>query len=133
MEFLKKHKIPSVFIISAILACVIWLLPFIYPKNTGLKIAFLDIGQGDAIFIESPSGNQILVDAGPQGKILPALAKVMPVYDRTIDAIMVTNPDADHIGGFLDILKNYKVGSVFEPGTFNKSKTYQDMEKLIKD
>ncbi len=55
----------------------------------------------------------------------------MPPYDRTIDAIIITNPDADHIAGFLEILKRYKVRQVFEPGTFNNSKTYENLEVEI--
>ncbi len=92
----------------------------------------LDIGQGDGLFIQSPAGTQIMFDGGPAHSILGPLSRVMSPFDKTIDAIVITNPDADHIGGFLDILKNYKVGKVFEPGTFNDSKTYQNLEAEIK-
>ena len=93
----------------------------------------LDVGQGDALFIESPTGTQILVDGGPPRKILSALPRVMSPFDRSIDAIIITNPDLDHIGGFLEVLKKYKVGQVFEPGTFNESKTYENLEREIKN
>jgi competence protein ComEC len=93
----------------------------------------LDVGQGDALFIESPTGTQILVDSGPPRKILSQLSKVMSPFDRHIDAIIITNPDADHIGGFVDVLKVYKVDKVFEPGTQNTSKTYQNLENEIKN
>src|SRR3989344_8235044 len=63
-----------------------------------LTFAMLDIGQGDALFIESPTGTQVLVDGGPPRKILGQLSRVMPFYDRTIDSIIITNPDQDHIG-----------------------------------
>lgn len=96
-----------------------------------LTFAMLDIGQGDALFIESPTGTQILVDAGPPRKIMGELARVMSPFDRTIDAIIITNPDADHIAGFEEVLKNYKVGQVFEPGTLNGSKTYQNLKEEI--
>ncbi|MDP2788630.1 MAG: ComEC/Rec2 family competence protein [bacterium] len=98
-----------------------------------LTFAMLDIGQGDALFIESPTGTQILVDGGPPRKVLSQLARVMPPFDRSIDAIIITNPDQDHIGGFLDVLKVYKVGQVFEAGTFNDSKTYQNLKNEIKN
>ncbi len=101
-------------------------------SNHELTFAMLDIGQGDAIFIQSPTGTQIMFDGGPIHKVLGPLSRVMPFYDKTIDAIVITNPDADHIGGFLDILKNYKVSTVFEPGTSNVSKTYQNLENEIK-
>ena len=97
-----------------------------------LTFAMLDIGQGDGLFIESPTGTQILVDAGPPRRILSALTHVMSPFDRHIDAIIVTNPDQDHIGGFLDVLKVYKVDRVFESGTYNDSKTYQNFKTEIK-
>jgi competence protein ComEC len=102
-------------------------------SHKGLTFAMLNIGQGDALFIESPTGTQILVDGGPPRKILSELARVMSPLDRTIDSIIITNPDADHISGFLDVLKVYKVGKVFEPGTYNDSKTYQNLESEIKN
>lgn len=95
--------------------------------------AMLDVGQGDALFIESPSGVQVLIDGGPPRKILGSLKRVMSPFDRSIDAIIVTNPDQDHIGGFSDILKFYKVGKVFEPGTWNDTKTYKDLEQEIEN
>ncbi len=101
-------------------------------SQKGLIFAMLDVGQGDSIFIESPTGTQILVDAGPPRKILSQLPRVVSPFDRTIDGIIVTNPDTDHIGGFLDVLKNYKVDKIFEPGTMNDSATYQNLQEEIK-
>lgn len=92
----------------------------------------LDVGQGDALFIESPTGTQILVDGGPPRKILNQLSSIMSPFDRNIDAFIITNPDADHISGFLDVLKIYKVGKVFEPGTLTDSKIYQNLKDKIK-
>ncbi len=100
--------------------------------NKGLTFAMLDIGQGDALYVESPTGTQVLFDAGPPNKVLGPLRKVMSPFDKSIDALVITNPDADHISGFMDILKNYKVSEVFEPGTFNDSKIYQSLEAEIK-
>ncbi len=102
-------------------------------SHRGLTFAMLDVGQGDALFIESPTGTQIMFDGGPARRVLGPLARVMSPFDRSIDAIVITNPDADHIGGFTDILKNYKVGAVFEPGTLNDSKTFQNLKTEIKN
>jgi len=101
-------------------------------SHRGLTFAMLDVGQGDALFIESPTGTQILVDGGPPRKILSQLFQVMSPFDRKIDALIITNPDQDHIAGFLDVLKIYKVDRVFEPGTLSDSKTYQNLEDEIK-
>ena len=94
-------------------------------SHRDLTFAMLDVGQGDALFIESPTGTQILIDGGPPRKILNQLSRVMSPFDRSIDAIFITNPDQDHIAGFLDVLKIYKVDKIFEPGTLTDSKIYQ--------
>jgi beta-lactamase superfamily II metal-dependent hydrolase len=122
-----------IFVVLVLFICVFFLLSLeLFKKEPKLTFAMLDIGQGDALFIESPTGKQILVDGGPPGEVMKELSKRMPLFDRTIDMIIITNPDADHIAGFLDVLKNYKVGSMLEPGTFNESKTYENLKNEIK-
>ncbi|MFA6257674.1 MAG: MBL fold metallo-hydrolase [Candidatus Paceibacterota bacterium] len=103
-------------------------------QNTyrSFTFAMLDVGQGDALFIESPTGTQVMFDGGPSRKVLGPLARVISPFDKTIDALIITNPDADHIGGFIDILKNYKVGAVFESGTLTDSKIYQNLTEEMK-
>jgi len=117
----------------ALLFLAVFLVNLDYKNShKGLTFAMLDVGQGDGLFIESPTGTQIMFDAGSAHKVLGPLSRVMPFYDKEIDAIVITNPDADHIGGFLDILKSYKVGLVLEPGTINDSKTFQNLKSEIK-
>jgi len=87
--------------------------------RTGLKVAFLDVGQGDAIFVEAPNGNQVLIDGGPNKTVLRELAKQMPFYDRSIDGIVITHPHLDHYGGLVDILDNYKIGFEMDSGNDN--------------
>jgi len=127
----KKH---GIFLLTLVLFfCTVFIFYLDYQSSRrGLTFAVLDIGQGDALFIESPTGVQILFDGGSKGKLLSKLSRVMPLFDRSIDAIVITNPDADHIGGFADVLKAYKVGQVFEPGTINESRTYRDLQETIK-
>jgi competence protein ComEC len=80
-----------------------------------LTVSFLNVGQGDAILIEAPNGNQVLIDGGPGRKILSELGQALPFYDRSIDLIIVTHPDSDHIGGLPLVLKNYAVVGFLEP------------------
>src|SRR3989338_157175 len=87
----------------------IWYTIFQEDKENYLMVAFLDVGQGDAIFIEAPNGNQILIDAGPNREVLEELGKIMPFYDRSINMVIVTHPDNDHIGGLPSVLENYKI------------------------
>jgi len=128
----KKYGLLIIFFLLLVMDIFLLRLDWQHSQKV-LTFAMLDVGQGDALFIESPAGAQLLFDAGPTRKILGPLARVMPPLDRTIDAIVITNPDADHIGGFLDILKNYKVDLVLEPGTQNSSKTFQNLKMEVKD
>ena len=125
-----KYKLPI--IVFILLAVLVFLIYFDWQNShKQFTFAMLDIGQGDALFIESPTGTQVLVDCGPSNKILGSLKKVISPFDRSIDAIIITNPDEDHIGGLQDILKFYRVGKVFESGTWSDSKIYQNLEKEI--
>ena len=97
-----------------------------------LTVAFLDIGQGDAVYVEAPNGNQMLYDAGPPtGAVLRALSEVMPFYDRSIDVAVFSHPDTDHIGGFLDVFDRYKIGVIFEPGASSSNGVYEEDERSI--
>jgi len=78
-----------------------------------VHVVFLDIGQGDAIFIETPSGRQVLVDGGPsETALLSQLGRHMPFWDRTLDVMVLTHPDLDHVTGLVAVLERYEVGTV---------------------
>ena len=128
----KKYFLPILIILLLIISTFLIYLDW---QNSHKKFTFamLDVGQGDALFIESPTGTQVLIDGGPPRKILGSLKRVMSPFDKSIDAVIITNPDQDHIGGLSDILKFYKVGKVFEPGTWSDSKIYQTLETEIKN
>jgi competence protein ComEC len=82
-----------------------------------LTVSFLDVGQGDAILIETPSGVQFLVDGGAGRVVVSDLSAELPFYDRSIDAVLATHADSDHIGGLVDVLNLYQVGYVFSADT----------------
>lgn len=92
-------------------------------NNSELAVAFLDVGQGDAIFITSPTGFQVLIDAGKGREVLRKLPDEMGWFDRSIDVIIATHPDADHIGGFPDVLKRYRVGKIIESSVDDETGT----------
>jgi len=132
MEYLKKYA-PTIFIVLLYFsAIVIWC--FVYAqenRNDDLKVVFLDVGQGDSIYIEAPNGKQMLLDAGSNSAILSKLSKVMPFGDKSIDVVIITNPDTDHMGGVVDILQNYKVDMILESGTHSDTVTYRTLSQLI--
>ncbi|MBI3306020.1 MBL fold metallo-hydrolase [Candidatus Nomurabacteria bacterium] len=130
--YYSKHNL-LIFTLLLLTANIFLLTLEIKNYNRGLTFAMLDIGQGDALFIESPTGTQLLVDGGPPRKILGKLRRMMSPFDRTIDAIIITNPDQDHIGGLLEVLEKFEVRVIFASGTYKDSKTYQNLEIEIKN
>lgn len=100
-------------------AAIINLLFFVFSAKgdaSELKVYFFDVGQGDAIFIEAPNGKQILIDGGPDNSVIQKLSKAMPFWDRTIDLILLTHHDADHLTGLVEVLKRYEVKGIIETG-----------------
>ena len=96
-------------------------------------VAFLDVGQGDAIFIESPTGRQMLVDGGPDAAVLGALNEVMPWLDRSLDVVVATHPDADHIGGLVPVLEAYAVERVLTTGATAETDIFQGVYDAVLD
>ncbi len=134
MERIRKYLPYILLFLLVILTFSIWFFVFNYKNNEYLKVAFLDVGQGDSIYIEAPNGRQILIDGGPDAKLLSSLSQVMPFADRSIDMIVATHPDMDHIGGFPSLIDTYKVTSILENGATSDSKVYKSLEdKIIKN
>lgn len=101
-------------LVLLIVTFVIWHAVIRERQADTLTVTFLDIGQGDSIFIEAPSGRQMLIDGGKNRSVIRQLSRVMPWYDRTINVVLGTHPDADHIGGLPDVLARYEVGLIVQ-------------------
>ena len=93
-------------------------------ENDKLKITFLDIGQGDATFIEFADGQQMLVDCAIDGRVIEALGRVMEYWDHDIDYLLITHPDLDHYGGCEEVLNRFQVKNIIYNGFI---KDYDDM------
>ncbi len=74
-----------------------------------LQVSFLDVGQGDAIFIQAPNNIQIIIDTGPNAQILKSLSEQISFFDQSLDGVILTHPDLDHIGGTSDLFNSYTV------------------------
>lgn len=96
-------------------------------------ISFIDVGQGDSILIQSPSGKQMLMDGGRSKSVLSELENLLPYFDQSIDVVIGTHPDADHIGGLPYVVQEYEIGALFEPGSSSDSKIYTSLEKSVSD
>ena len=120
-------------IMCATLVCVVFVVLGVYVKerDTGvLKVFFFDVGQGDAIYIRTPNGHDMLIDGGPSKIVIQRLSEVMPWYDKTIDVVLETHPDADHIGGLPQVLSRYHVGMFIEPGVESSNAIDDELVRL---
>lgn len=135
VSFLYRYRVWIIAGFLALACATVWYALYLiaHDKQEGvLTFAMLDIGQGDALFIEGPTGMQMLIDAGPNtGAVLRALPTVMPWWDRSIDVVLETHPDADHVGGFIDVFERYKVGSFITPGILKDNPTTDALDRKV--
>lgn len=96
-----------------------------------LTVSFLDVGQGDAIFIEAPNGNQLLIDGGKGSQVLRGLGRTMGFFDRSIDVVLATHPDMDHIGGLPDVFSRYAVSYALVSGVADEGSDEKALEQAI--
>jgi competence protein ComEC len=94
-----------------------------------LHIVFMNVGQGDATFIQTPSGRQILVDGGLYPSVLnDQLGRQMPFWDKEIDMLIATHPDADHVSGLVGVFERYRVNQLISNGqSFGESPIYDEV------
>lgn len=118
-HYIEKHKGTILLTAGVILFCssfLVWWMVLEKEGDKTLTVSFLDVGQGDAIFITTPSGRQVLVDGGRNSKVLQELNSVMPFWDRSIDIVIATHPDADHIRGLIEVFKRFDVTTFVHSG-----------------
>jgi competence protein ComEC len=132
MEITKTPKLRLIILVVLLLGAIFFLYATFKEERNGiLTVSFLNVGQGDAIFVDAPNGNQLLIDGGPGQGVLRELSKAMPFYDRSIDVVLATHADQDHVGGLPDVLKKYKVNLFMESGVAGESSSYAELEKIV--
>ncbi len=131
MQRVRQYGAYICFALLAVIALSIWLRIVTAPKAGELTVAVLNIGQGDSIYIQSPTGAEVLIDGGPNSSLLRELPGVMAYADRTIDAVIATHPDADHIGGLVDLIPRYEIKNFIEPGIPKNTATSQKLEEEV--
>lgn len=97
--------------------------------QTSARAVFCDVGQGDGAVINIRN-TQIIIDGGPDKKILSCLGKYLPYFDRKIEYLIISHPDKDHFLGAVEILKRYDVGSVILNGESGDSQEYEELLRL---
>lgn len=88
-------------------ALLVWAAVFTYPEKD-LHLVFCDVGQGDGILVIHDS-TQVLIDGGPGSKVLSCLSKHLPFWDKTIEMVISTHPDSDHLAGLVSVIERYNV------------------------
>jgi competence protein ComEC len=118
-------------IVLALASVLVWMLILGSPGDR-LSVTFLDVGQGDAILIRSPSGHNILVDGGPNGEaITAALGRHLPFWDRHLHLVVLTHPDQDHLAGLVTVLERYDVDQVLAPALADDSPAVRAWQEAI--
>ena len=116
-----------------IVVLLVWVAAFSLPDGK-LHVTFFDVGQGDAIFIQTPRDQKILVDGGPSPTILlTALGRRMPFWERTIDLVVLTHPHDDHVSGLVPVLERYKVKAFLDGGQEHPTPAYTRCLELIQE
>lgn len=95
------------------------------------QISFLDIGQGDGVYIRTPNNCRILIDAGKPNELGDSLINILPFNTKVIDLAIITHPDLDHYGGFTTISKKYSFQNIlispFSKNTASYTNLIQDL------
>lgn len=133
----KKKKI-----ISSIIGIIVVLLAGYFgidltqdskvPKDSQLMISYIDVGQGDAAYIKV-NGNDILIDAGPRSNSKELLEQLKAKNIDDFELVIATHPHEDHIGGMVDVFKEYEVKAFYSPKITHTTKTYENLVKAVKD
>ena len=126
----QRHKI---LLTLALILAALGLLVIVQTQSLGkLRLVFCDVGQGDGMLLITPSGKDIVVDGGPGTKIVDCLGENLPFWDRTIEMVVLTHPQKDHMEGLLSVLSRYKVKMISTTGVENETELFKAWQTAIK-
>jgi len=128
-----RTRIPTALLLGALLVAVVLIWTAALSLTDGrLHVVFFDVGQGDAIFIQTPHGHQILIDGGPSPTLLlDRLGRAMPFWDRSLDLVVLTHPDEDHLAGLIPVLERYQVARAMEPALPRETALAEEWERML--
>lgn len=102
-----------------------------FKPAPNMMVHFIDVGQGDSIFIQTPSGKNMLIDGGTKSAGSKVVSFLKSKGVSTLDVVVATHPDADHIGGLIPVLHNFKVNQFVDSGKAHTTQTYFEMLTLV--
>ena len=106
---------------------------YINTNNDLLKVHYLDVGQGDSIFIELPNNETMLIDAAESYQSENIINYLKNLNYQKIDYVIGTHPHTDHIGGLKNIINTFEIGKIYMPKVVSTTKTYESLLMAIKD
>jgi competence protein ComEC len=125
-------KLRTGYLLSGLVTGLILLFSFVTTLPDGkLHVVFCNVGQGDAAYVRFPDGRDMLVDGGPNNKVINCLGKYMPFWDRTIDMIVLSHPQKDHLGGLVDVLNRFTVNYFVHSRVDNTTEGYTNLIALV--
>ncbi len=130
-RFRKKHLAILLLTLTAVFLLILH-EALLLPDGKSVLVRFFDVGQGDSALITGPSGQQILIDGGPDLRTLEDLGTSMPFFDRSIDLLILSHPHLDHVASFPQILRRYKIGQVLISGAQYSNGPYEEFLTLLK-
>lgn len=116
-----------------LLTVLLWSAVFEAIPNGILEISFFDVGQGDSILLELDQNKQVLIDGGPDKLIMEKLSEEMPFYDKTIELLILTHPDKDHITGLVSVLEFFNIGHILTGGAETDTIVYKKWRELVSE
>lgn len=126
--------IALVFVTSA--TFLIWFFPFTTASSNEvscqcLKVSFLDVGQGDAILVQTPDEYELLIDGGRDAQVIQELASNRSFFDKQIDVVVATHPDLDHIGGLIDVFSRYQIDTLITTTNINDTPATATFSEVV--
>ncbi|MBI4097827.1 MAG: MBL fold metallo-hydrolase [Candidatus Levybacteria bacterium] len=123
----------GILVFTSVSIFLIFLTFFVFLRfnDSRLHLVICDVGQGDAIFIRTPKQADILIDGGPDKKVLDCLSRYMPFWDRSLDLVIMTHPDADHSAGLVDVVERYQVDSFYTEAIPGRTDVYKLLKTVL--
>ena len=128
----KARGIPTGCAATGVVALVLLVLALVTAPGGRLHFVALAVGVGDALYIQTPRGRQVLIDGGPEpSRMLDALGRHMPFWDRSVDLVILTSPDEGRLPGLISVLERMEVGAVGYAPEVGEGAIYDRWDSLL--
>lgn len=122
------------YFISGIIIGIVLIFSVLFSLPDGkLHIVFCNVGQGDAAYIRTPNNQDMLIDGGPNNRVLDCLGRHMPFYDRRIDIVILSHPQKDHLQGLIEVARRFDIGTFIIGVEGNETEGYRQLVEVLKE